>query len=34
MYFIDINITKHVLYSKLENEKANIMLLFYMDGIY
>ena len=28
MYFININITKHVLLSELENEKANVMLLF------
>ena len=30
MYFIDINITQHVLQSALENEKANIMLSFYI----
>ena len=34
MYFININITKHVHQSELENEKANIMLLFYIDSIY
>ena len=34
MYFININITKHVLENELENEKANMMLLFYMDSIY
>ena len=34
MYFININITSHVVWSELENEKANVMLLFYMDSIY
>ena len=34
LYFININITKHVLYSEFEIEKANVMLLFYMDGNY
>ena len=34
MYFININITKHVLQSELANEKAKVMLLFYMDSMY
>ena len=34
MYFIKINITKHELQSEIENRKANVMLLFYMDSIY
>ena len=34
MYFININITWHVLYSQFEKEKAKVMLLFYMDSIY
>ena len=33
MYFININITHHLLQSELENEKANNMLLFYTDNI-
>ena len=28
MYFININITKHVLLSELENEKANVSCCF------
>ena len=34
MYFININIRKHLLWNELENEKANIILLFYIDSIY
>ena len=34
MHFIDINITKHVIYSELENKKPNAMLLFYMDSVF
>ena len=34
MYFIIINITKLILSSEPENEKANFMLLFHMDSIY
>ena len=33
MYFININITKHVLSSELESDAMYIML-FYMDSIY
>ena len=33
MYFINRNVTKHVLSSELENERA-IVMLFYMDIIY
>ena len=34
MYLININITRHVLQSELKNEKANAMLLFYINSIY
>ena len=34
MYFININITKHVLSSELESDAIYIMLLLYMDSIY
>ena len=33
MYFIKINITQHTSQSEIENEKANIMLLVYMDSM-
>ena len=33
MYFIKINITQHTSQSEIENEKANIMLLVYMDSV-
>ena len=33
MYFININITHHLLQSELENEKTNNILLFYTDNI-
>ena len=33
MYFIKINITQHTSQSEIENEKANIMLLVYMDNM-
>ena len=34
MYFININITQYVFRCELENEKANVVLLFYIDSIY
>ena len=34
MYFLNINIGMYILESELENEKGNIMLLFYMNSIY
>ena len=34
MYFIDINIIKYIFWNELENEKANIMLLFYIGRIH
>ena len=33
MHFIKINITQHTSQSEIENEKANIMLLVYMDSM-